>query len=54
VIVFWQPRYPAAVFDVDMPPDSFSIGEQIYRIIQESLNNALRHGPAQHTAIASD
>jgi two-component system, NarL family, sensor histidine kinase UhpB len=54
LIVFWKARYPAVVFDVDMPPDSFgpAIDEQIYRIIQESLNNALRHGRAQHIAIA--
>jgi len=54
LIVFWQARYPAVVFDVDMPPDSFgpTIDEQIYRIIQESLNNALRHGRPQHIAIA--
>jgi two-component system, NarL family, sensor histidine kinase UhpB len=53
LIVFWRARYPAVVFDVDMPPDSFgpAIDEQIYRIIQESLNNALRHGRAQHIAI---
>jgi two-component system, NarL family, sensor histidine kinase UhpB len=54
LIVFWQARYPAVVFDVDMPPESFgtAIDAQIYRIIQESLNNALRHGRAQHIAIA--
>jgi two-component system, NarL family, sensor histidine kinase UhpB len=54
LIVFWRTRYPAVVFDVDMPPDSFgpAIDEQIYRIIQESLNNALRHGQPQHIAIA--
>ena len=54
LIVFWRARYPAVVFDVDMPPNSFgpAIDEQIYRIIQESLNNALRHGRAQHIAIA--
>jgi len=54
LIVFWRARYPAVAFDVDMPPSSFgpAIDEQIYRIIQESLNNALRHGGAQHIAIA--
>jgi two-component system, NarL family, sensor histidine kinase UhpB len=54
LIVFWQTRYPTAVFDVDMPADSFgpATDEQIYRIIQESLNNALRHGRAQRIAIA--
>jgi two-component system, NarL family, sensor histidine kinase UhpB len=54
LIAFWRARYPAVVFDVGMPPDSFgpAIDEQIYRIIQESLSNALRHGRAQHIAIA--
>jgi two-component system, NarL family, sensor histidine kinase UhpB len=54
LIVFWRARYPAVVFDVDVVPNSFgpAIDEQIYRIIQESLNNALRHGRAQHIAIA--
>jgi two-component system, NarL family, sensor histidine kinase UhpB len=54
LIVFWQSRYPTVVFDVDIPPDSFgpAIDEQIYRIVQESLNNALRHGRPQHVAIA--
>jgi two-component system, NarL family, sensor histidine kinase UhpB len=54
LVVFWRARYPAVVFDVDVPPNSFgpAIDEQIYRIIQESLNNALRHGRAQHIAIA--
>jgi two-component system, NarL family, sensor histidine kinase UhpB len=54
LIAFWQSRYPTVVFDVDMPPDSFgpAIDERIYRIVQESLNNALRHGRPQHIAIA--
>jgi two-component system, NarL family, sensor histidine kinase UhpB len=53
LIAFWRTRYPAVVFDVSMPPVSFgpSIDEQIYRIIQESLNNALRHGHPQRIAI---
>jgi two-component system, NarL family, sensor histidine kinase UhpB len=54
LIVFWRARYPAVVFDVDVPLNSFgpAIDEQIYRIIQESLSNALRHGRAQRIAIA--
>jgi two-component system, NarL family, sensor histidine kinase UhpB len=53
LIAFWRTRYPAVVFDVSMPPVSFgpSIDEQIYRIIHESLNNALRHGQPQRIAI---
>jgi two-component system, NarL family, sensor histidine kinase UhpB len=54
LIVFWQARYPSVIFAVDMPADSFgpAIDEQIYRIVQESLNNALRHGRPKHIAIA--
>ena len=54
LVAFWRTRYPAVVFDVDMPPDSFgaAIDEQIYRIIQESLSNALRHGRPQHVTVA--
>jgi signal transduction histidine kinase len=54
LIAFWQARYPTVVFGVDMPPDGFgpAIDERIYRIVQESLNYALRHGRPQHIAIA--
>jgi two-component system, NarL family, sensor histidine kinase UhpB len=54
LIAFWRARYPTVVFGVDMPPDSFgpAINERISRIVQESLNNALRHGRPQHIAIA--
>jgi two-component system, NarL family, sensor histidine kinase UhpB len=53
LIAFWRTRYPAVVFEANVPPDSFgpSIDEQIYRIIQESLNNALRHGQPQRVAV---
>jgi len=53
LVAFWRTRYPAVVFDVSMPPVSFgpSIDEQVYRIIHESLNNALRHGHPQRIAI---
>ena len=53
LIAFWRTRYPAVDFDADMPPGSFGppIDEQIYRIIQESLNNAMRHGQAQRVAV---
>jgi len=53
LVTFWRTRYPAVVFDVDMLPDSFgpALDEQIYRIIQESMSNALRHGRPQHVAV---
>ena len=53
LIAFWRTRYPAVVFEANVPPGTFgpSIDEQIYRIIQESLNNALRHGQPQRVAV---
>jgi two-component system, NarL family, sensor histidine kinase UhpB len=53
LIAFWRTRYPAVVFEANMPPGTFgpSIDEQIYRVIQESLNNALRHGQPQRVAV---
>jgi two-component system, NarL family, sensor histidine kinase UhpB len=54
LVAFWRTRYPGVAFHVDVPPDSFdpATDESIYRIIQESLSNALRHGEPQHIAIA--
>jgi two-component system sensor histidine kinase UhpB len=43
---FWRTRYPAVSFHIDIPEEGFSaeIGSGIYRIVQESVSNALRHG----------
>jgi len=49
---FWRTRYPTVSFHVDIVEESFSddVGSRIYRILQESINNALRHGrPANIT-----
>jgi two-component system sensor histidine kinase UhpB len=52
MVEFWQRRHPGIRFKVSLPPDaaSFStlIDITIYRIVQESLSNAVRHGnPAE-------
>lgn len=48
VVEFWRRRFPNVRFDVRLPPDEASFGAlidiAIYRIVQESLSNAVRHG----------
>jgi two-component system sensor histidine kinase UhpB len=43
---FWRTRYPAVSFNIDISEESFSadVGSRIYRIVQESVSNAVRHG----------
>jgi len=56
LVAFWRSHRPNLEFNVDVPDDSF--GEQIdgtiYRIIQESLSNAVRHGTPKTIEIALD
>ncbi|MGH6936142.1 MAG: sensor histidine kinase, partial [Methylocella sp.] len=54
VVEFWQRRRPETRFDVRLPPDGASFGPlvdtAVYRIVQEALSNAIRHGdPAEIT-----
>jgi two-component system, NarL family, sensor histidine kinase UhpB len=46
LIDFWRERHSGVVFDLRMTPESFGerLDDGIYRIVRESLNNALRHG----------
>jgi two-component system, NarL family, sensor histidine kinase UhpB len=46
LIDFWKGRHPDVVFDLRVSPESFGelLDEGIYRIVRESLSNALRHG----------
>lgn len=45
---FWRGRYPLIAFDVAVSADEASLGEPlketIYRVVQEGLVNAVRHG----------
>lgn len=51
----WQRRLPGCSFElvidgeIDDLPDNLTVS--LYRIVQESLTNALRHGAPQHVAI---
>jgi two-component system, NarL family, sensor histidine kinase UhpB len=46
LIDFWRKRHSKVVFDLRMSPESFGepLDEGIYRIVRESVNNALLHG----------
>jgi two-component system sensor histidine kinase UhpB len=49
LVAFWSARHPEIVFSVQTPDDeTLSISDEaretVYRVIQEALNNAVRHG----------
>jgi two-component system, NarL family, sensor histidine kinase UhpB len=46
LVGFWRTRYPSVSFQVSIPQENVDpdIGSRIYRIVQESISNALRHG----------
>jgi len=54
IVAFWRVRHPHVVFAVDLPSDDFGepLDGMIYRIINESTSNALRHGRPSRIDIA--
>ncbi|MBA3810802.1 MAG: HAMP domain-containing protein, partial [Caulobacteraceae bacterium] len=49
LVAFWRARHPDIAFDVRVPPDDKlaiprATRETLYRVVQEGLNNAVRHG----------
>jgi two-component system sensor histidine kinase UhpB len=55
LVAFWRGRHPAIRFEVSLPPDETitpALRETIYRVIQESLNNAVRHGRPTRVGVA--
>lgn len=48
LVEFWRQRHPEIHFHLQLPPDGASFGAlidiTIYRIVQESLSNGVRHG----------
>lgn len=53
---FWRTRYPAVSFDVQVAEERFSAetGTRIYRIVQESISNAVRHGKPERIEVRVD
>ncbi len=46
LVAFWRSHRPKLVFSVDIPEESFGevIDGTVYRVVQESISNAVRHG----------
>ncbi len=53
LVAFWRQRYPDIAFEVIVPDGSFGEIEDttIFRVIQEALSNAIRHGAPDHIEI---
>ncbi len=55
MIEFWRRRRPETRFNFCLPPDETSFGplldNAIYRIVQEGLSNAVRHGDPAEIAV---
>ncbi|MBV9747633.1 MAG: HAMP domain-containing protein, partial [Acetobacteraceae bacterium] len=53
---FWRARYPAIAFDLDISTDEADLDdatkEVIYRVVQEGLANAVRHGKPGRIGVA--
>jgi two-component system, NarL family, sensor histidine kinase UhpB len=56
LVAFWRARQPAIDFTLDIAVDEDAIAEPamaaIYRLVQEGLNNAVRHGRPRRVAVA--
>jgi two-component system sensor histidine kinase UhpB len=55
LVSFWRPRRPNVRITVDLRADSFGekLNATIYRVFQEGLNNALRHGNPTQVALGA-
>jgi len=55
LVEFWRARRPELAFETELPDGEASfpepVQETLYRIVQESLSNAVRHGAPSHIRI---
>ncbi|HEV2366214.1 MAG TPA: histidine kinase [Caulobacteraceae bacterium] len=54
LVVFWRARQPATEFVLDAPDEDSippALRETVYRVAQEGLNNAVRHGAPSRVAV---
>jgi two-component system sensor histidine kinase UhpB len=53
LLAFWQRRHPAITFTLDLGAEFGDLVDiTVFRVVQEALNNALRHGNPDRVAIA--
>ena len=56
LVAFWRARQPTIDYFLDVSVDEDGIGDAtlaaIYRLVQEGLNNAVRHGRPERIVIA--
>jgi two-component system, NarL family, sensor histidine kinase UhpB len=55
LVAFWSARHPHIAFDVTTPEDETAITgflrETLYRVVQEGLSNAIRHGRPDRVSV---
>jgi two-component system sensor histidine kinase UhpB len=58
LVEFWRRRNPEIAYRLDIAPDAEGFGElldpTIYRVIQECLSNAMRHGRPTAVTVSLD
>ena len=59
LVAFWRGRHPGIAFSAEISADEAGMGEALkevaYRIVQESLSNAVRHGtPSRVEVVVAD
>ena len=54
LVDFWRSRRPGIGFELQLAPDAelpHALRETLYRVVQEGLNNAVRHGRPHHVKL---